>query len=361
VRIGFYATMKPPDDPVPSGDRTMARQLTRALEFAGHRVEVLSKFKCRLKSPGGLQALETEAAGEAEAIAQIWQRAGPPDVVVTYHVYYKSPDLIGAALARRFGLPYVTIEASHAGKRDIDEWAKAQAHCSAAITQASLNICLTERDAEGIAKIAPPDRVVILPPFLDLSGLEVVRQEKNVNDPVELVVVAMMLKGNKVNSFMYLAKALELLSQANWRLTIVGDGPVRLEVETMFAGLHQVRFAGQMDRQGVAGYLARSDVFVWPGYREAFGLAYLEAQAMGLPVVAMNSGGVDSVVIDGHTGLLVDEGDVAAFASALDELIGDRARRVKLGRQAHEFVRQARSLETASDKLAKMLAQVVAA
>jgi hypothetical protein len=59
---------------------------------------------------------------------------------------------MGAALARRFGLPYVTFEASHAGKRDRDDWASAQAHSSAAIRQAALNVCFTDRDREGVAQ-----------------------------------------------------------------------------------------------------------------------------------------------------------------------------------------------------------------
>jgi hypothetical protein len=42
MKVAFYATMKPPDDPVPSGDRTMARLLVKALETAGHEVELVS-------------------------------------------------------------------------------------------------------------------------------------------------------------------------------------------------------------------------------------------------------------------------------------------------------------------------------
>ncbi len=351
--------MKPPDDPVPSGDRTMARQLVKAMEFAGHEVKLVSRLKCRVRSPDVLHSLRTDAAREVERIAGDWTAGCVPDLIVTYHVYYKSPDLVGAALASRFKIPYVTIEASYAGKRDHDDWAAAQAVSSAAIRLAALNVCFTERDTQGVRQLVSPARVTLLPPFADFSGVVRERNPEDAGGPVELLAVAMMLKGNKLESFRLLAEAIRHLRSSNWQLTIVGDGPKREEVEAIFSGLGRVRFAGQMDGAGVAGYLAESDVFAWPGYREAFGLAYLEAQGAGLPVVAMNSGGVEAVVKDGETGVLTPEGDAKKFAAALDELIDDWQRRVAMGRRARVFARQERGLASASAQLGEMLQGVV--
>lgn len=333
----------------------MARQLIKAVELAGHEVELVSRLKCRVGSPEMLHDLRSMAMGEVERIAGNWAAGDVPDVLVTYHVYYKSPDLVGVELAARFNIPYVTIEASYAGKRDRDEWSAVQAVSSAAIRQAALNICFTERDAQGVGQLVNPARLAILPPFVDFSGLARERESADVGGPVELIAVAMMLKGNKLESFRLLADGLRLLKSSNWRLTIVGDGPMRGEVEVMFDGLDHVRIAGLIDRVGVAGYLAESDVFAWPGYREAFGLAYLEAQAAGLPIVAMNSGGVEAVVKDGRTGVLVAENDVARFAAALDELIQDKERRAQMGSLAMAFARQERNISTASAQLDEML------
>ena len=88
---------------------------------------------------------------------------------------------------------------------------------------------------------------------------------------------------------------------------------MRGEVEALFAGLPagRVRWLGQVDAAGVAGLLARGAVYVWPGCGEAYGLAYLEAQAAGLPVVAFRTAGVPEVVADGETGVLVADGDDA--------------------------------------------------
>ena len=61
-------------------------------------------------------------------------------------------------------------------------------------------------------------------------------------------------------------------------------------------------------------------LYVWPGCGEAYGLAYLEAQAAGLPVVAQDIAGVPDVVRDGETGVLTPAGDAAAFADAIATL-----------------------------------------
>ena len=359
MKAAFYASMKPPDDPVPSGDRTMARQLFKALELAGHDVDLISRMKCRVRSPQHLDEVRADAAHEVKRIAAHWRAEGAPDVIVTYHVYYKSPDLIGAELARQFGIPYVTVEASHAGKRSSGEWAAAQRFSDEAIARAALNICFTARDREGVAKLAPNERIAMLAPFVDLDGFDP-PAPRGEHEPVELVSVAMMLKGAKMESWRLLAEAVRALEPGSWRLTLVGDGPLRDEVERLFHGLPAVRFAGQVDRRGVAGYLARSDVFVWPGWGEAFGLVYLEAQAMGLPVVAMRSGGVADVVRDGGTGLLSTEGDAAALAVSLARLIADAGLRRQMGDRAMAFVRGERSLQEASKQLDRLLRQVAA-
>ncbi len=61
-----------------------------------------------------------------------------------------------------------------------------------------------------------------------------------------------------------------------------------------------------------------ADLFVWPAINEAFGMALLEAQACGTPVIAGASGGVPAIIADGETGWLSPPGDVAAFAADVD-------------------------------------------
>ena len=102
-------------------------------------------------------------------------------------------------------------------------------------------------------------------------------------------------------------------------------------------------------------YLGQGGIYVWPGCGEAYGLAYLEAQAAGMPVVAQATAGVPAVVRHGETGILTPEGDVAAYAAAIRDLIRDDAKRQAYGRAARGFVLGERSLALASRRLAGLL------
>jgi glycosyltransferase involved in cell wall biosynthesis len=91
------------------------------------------------------------------------------------------------------------------------------------------------------------------------------------------------------------------------RLTLVGEGPQgrRLRRRAERLGLTDVvRFAGYLPREEVREVLARSDVFVLASWLESFGIAALEARAAGVPVVALDRGGIKEFVRHGRDGLL---------------------------------------------------------
>jgi glycosyltransferase involved in cell wall biosynthesis len=100
---------------------------------------------------------------------------------------------------------------------------------------------------------------------------------------------------------------------------------------------------------------ASCDLFAWPAVNEAYGMALLEAQAAGLPVVAAKLRGVPDVVQDGRTGLLARPGDNAGLAALVRELLAAPERRRTMGKTASDFVAAERSVEVASRRLAKLL------
>ena len=142
---------------------------------------------------------------------------------------------------------------------------------------------------------------------------------------------------------------------------MIGDGAARPQVEAAFAPLApdrggpRVHFAGELDSQGVAASLAVSDLFVWPAVNEAYGMALLEAQAAGLPVVAGRVGGVPAVVAEGDSGLLTEPGDAGAFATALRELLGDPGRRRAFAEGALKQVQAGHDLSAAARQLDDIL------
>ena len=356
MRVAFYSPIKPPGHPVPSGDRLMARLLIRAFELAGVDVDVVSEFRSFRREPdaGGMAELKAEADAETARIITAWQREGVPDLFFTYHPYYKAPDLVGPELSRRFAIPYVTAEASYSRRRNESGWSEMQAFVGSAVEAAAVNISMTERDRDGLLSNFPAVKAAILPPFLDVAPFLL---HEPAPESGRLVTVAMMRPGDKLDSYRLLASALAEIRDADWSLSIAGDGPARPEVKALFAGFEpgRVIWHGEMEQDEIAHLLSRSSIYVWPGCGEAYGLAYLEAQAAGLPVVAQEIAGVPSVVSNSRTGILTAAGDIGAYASAIHRLLSNDDERERLALGARTLVGRERSLEAASQRLMSII------
>ncbi len=355
MRIAFYAPMKPPDHPVPSGDRLMARQLIEAMRRAGHTVAVISEFRSYTKEPEDISRRRAAGLTELERLMATWSGTAP-DLFFCYHPYYKAPDFIGPELCAAFSIPYVTAEASFSRRRSVGPWAEAQRAVERSLRQAALNICFTRRDHDGLLGVVEHERLAMLPPFLDAAPFA-----PRTPGAGRLVTVAMMRPGDKLDSYRLLAAALNLCLDLPWTLAIAGSGPSRDEVRNLFADLPPPRLVwlGELRREDVAAALANGDIYVWPGFGEAYGLAYLEAQASGLPVVAQDTAGVPDVVRDGETGFLTPPGDAVAYAAALRRLLSEPALRDSMGVEARRFVLAERSLDGAAQELAGLLARLV--
>ncbi|TDK37387.1 glycosyltransferase [Rhizobium deserti] len=353
--IAFYAPLKSPSHPVPSGDRLMARQLIAALELAGHSVTVVSEFRSFLPaadSPVGER--DGKATEEAERISTGWEGAGKPDMWICYHPYYKAPDLIGIALCRRFAIPYVTVETSYSSRRNLGQWAQAQDLVLEGARMAAASICLTERDLQGLEPYIPKDRLFRLAPFIQADPYLTRRPAPQ---PGRLITVAMMRSGDKLSSYAALAAALHEIADLPWTLSVIGDGPARTEVERLFGAeiAGRVEWLGQKNQDEIAALLSTASIYVWPGHGEAYGLAYLEAQAAGLPVVAESVAGVPEAVANGRSGLLTPPGDQYAYAQAIALLLKDAQERQRLARGARAFVAAERDISAASARLDQII------
>jgi glycosyltransferase involved in cell wall biosynthesis len=364
--IAFYAPIKPPGHPTPSGDRRMARALIAALEAAGRPVELASRLRSYDRTGHPVRQRRIEALGGrlADHLLRRYRNRPPdrrPQAWLTYHAYHKSPDWLGPSIADGLGIPYLLAEASFAPKRAAGPFARAHAATERAIRRADLVLALTARDTECLtALIAPPAELRRLPPFLDPASFRAARAARARHrtelrarfglDPGApwLLVVAMMRADVKRDSYLQLAAALGRLRAPAWQLLVVGDGPARPEIEAALSRFGRVVYAGALPEAELPAYYAAADLYVWPAVREAYGLALLEAGAAGLPVVAGREGGVAEVVIDGVTGLLTPAGDPAGFAAAVDRLLAEPQRRLAMGEAGARFVAEERSLETAS-------------
>ncbi len=373
MRIAFYAPMKPPDHPSPSGDRRVARALLTAFERAGHEPFIASRLRSWQPSADAadLERREAEAAREADALLAAYDAVpdSAPALWFTYHLYYKAPDWIGPRVAAALSIPYVVAEASVAHKRAGGPWERGHRAVLDALETAAVVVTLNPLDAECL-----PDatKARALAPFLEGAPYRAARTDRARHraaladalgldsDQPWLLAVAMMRPGDKLRSYRLLAEALASLSGHPWQLLLVGDGEAAGEVRAAFAALDEdrLRFLGARDETELPVLYAAADLLVWPAVNEAYGMALLEAQAAGLPVLAGASPGVAAIVRSGETGRLVPAGHTQAFAQALAEMLDDPDTRHRLGARALETARRAHDLDAAARHLDDILREV---
>jgi glycosyltransferase involved in cell wall biosynthesis len=121
-----------------------------------------------------------------------------------------------------------------------------------------------------------------------------------------------------------------------------------------------VRFLGALEEAALPPLYAACDLYVWPAVAEAYGMAMLEAQAAGLPVLAGAEGGVADVVADGITGRLAPRREPAAFAAVLADLLDRPAELGSMGHAAAARVAELHSLPAAKARLGRALNQAFA-
>ncbi|MBO0332832.1 glycosyltransferase family 4 protein [Sneathiella sp. CAU 1612] len=345
----------------------MGRLLWSALELAGFE-PVLASEKRSFDSQGDADfqhAMKKQGSAEAEALIAKW-RARPEDAPkgwFTYHIYHKAPDWIGPTVCAALDIPYFVAEASHAPKRARGGWQMGYEAAASAIRSARAVFHMTRLDGECLKPlIAADNALVLLPPFVDIETfIENAAQididaavtnaggRKDVNN---LLAVAMMRGGDKLMSYQQLGAALARLKTPDWQLLVIGDGERRREVEEALAPIgDKAVYLGAMAPDALPAWYEYADIYVWPACGEAYGMAFLEAEGCGLPVVAGNIRGVPDVVKDRETGLLTVPGDAAAFAAAVDQLLADAPLREKMGQAGRQFVREERTLAKAAEIL----------
>jgi glycosyltransferase involved in cell wall biosynthesis len=376
MRVAFYAPLKPPDHGVPSGDRRVARLLIQALELAGHEVEVAARLRAWHGVPDAARQARIAALGAALAERLLRRYRGRPAAArprawLTYHLYYKAPDWIGPRVAEALGIPYLLAEASLAGKRAFGPWAIGHEATRAALDRAAAVISLNPDDVECLPD---PGRVRPLAPFLDPAPFQAAAAGRAAAraalakshglDPAQpwLLAVAMMRPGDKLASYRLLAAALQHLPASDWQLLVAGDGPARAEVEAVLGAVPQdrVRLLGEVAATALPALYAACDLLVWPAIHEAYGMALLEAQAAGLPVVAGQGAGVAQLVLDGQTGRLTEAGEPAAFAQAVAGLLAAPETRRAMAAAAQVRVAAEHGLTAAAARLDAILREAVA-
>lgn len=122
-------------------------------------------------------------------------------------------------------------------------------------------------------------------------------------------------------------------------------------------GLGSVHFVGQSDK--VERYLAASDIFVMPSYREGFGLSVIEAAAVGLPTVGSFIPGLQDAIIEGKTGLFFESKNRHDLASQILHLISNPDKRLLMGTEARNFVISEFQMARLTREYSRFLSQLI--
>ena len=353
----------------------MARALIAALEQRGHDVSIASHFRSfdRHGDADRQRRIETVGNRLASRLIRRYQAMPPgdrPEAWITYHAYHKSPDWLGPAVRAALNIPYILIETSFAPKQAGGPWALGHQATRQVVQEADVVLALTKVDHAGLAPIVrEPTSLQRFPPFLDTSPFTDAsthrqrhRQALTLRFDLDgsvpwILTVGMMRDDVKRQSYELLGHALRQLLDRPWQILVVGTGVSLPLVESYLEGLgsKRVRMAGILSESELVTCYAAADVYAWPAVREAYGLAILEAQAGGMPVIAGDEGGVADVVRDKETGFLTPPRDSDAFACAVADLLDHPEKRRSMGQAARLFVKRERSLVGASRLLDQAL------
>lgn len=314
----------------------------------GHDVSVLY-----LKGEGELRA-DFEAAGMTVgsvplgslfaaplAVGKLTRaiRERAPDVL---HTHLLKADALGALAGSRARVP-ARVSSKHNDERALLKRSVGVVH-GRLMRRVHRLIALSDHVRRFVAEHGgvPLERLRRIYYGVDPDGLQAsrsraeVRAELGVGEDTPLLVCVGRLAPQKDHPTL-LAALVQLPPEVT--LLVVGDDPfgdgrARLQAEAQRLGLgERARFLGI--RHDVPDLLVASDLFVLPSLWEGLGLVFLEAMAVGLPVVATNVSAIPEVVDDGRTGWLVPPSDPTGLAAALREALADpdeRARRGEAGR-----------------------------
>ena len=148
------------------------------------------------------------------------------------------------------------------------------------------------------------------------------------------------------------------------RLTVIGDGPERHNIEERIAahGLQgNIDMAGSLPQDRIAMALRGARALVMPsvvtasGAEEGFGLVAVEAMGCGCPVIASNLAGIRDAVRDGDTGLVFESGDAKDLAEKIARLLGDEQLQARLARQARAYAVENFDWSVVGERYAELL------
>ncbi|WP_027179483.1 glycosyltransferase family 4 protein [Maridesulfovibrio bastinii] len=356
MRIAFYAPHKTIDHPTPSGDLFIGKSLFDSLKSQRHDIRIISRFRARniSKKPLRFITFLKEYRDTLKLLLDF-----NPDLWLTYHSYYKSPDILGPLLSQKLNVPYVIYQGVFSTKRrrEFINWPGYILN-KKALLNADHIFANKSIDYKNLSRIILPEKLSFQRPGIQISQFQFsaaarkeIRNKLEVDAKTVILSVAMFRKGVKQRSLLTLLEAykkVETNFSNKTQLILAGDGECREELvnAAQKLGISSINFIGAISRNELYKYYSAADIFAYPGIGEALGMVYLEAQATGLPAVAFNTRGPSEAIESGSTGILTEEGNIELFASAICDLVKNKKLRKAMSLNSRQRIAELFDINT---------------
>ena len=353
MNICFYAPFKPLGHPDPSGDLVIATGLYDFLIRRGHTLRTMSNLRCRwiYWKPWLIPRIIKEIRGAESVIAK-----EKPDLWLTYHTYYKAPDLLGPAVSRKMRIPYAIFQGVYATKRK-----KALKTLpgfllnNIALNAADHVFTNKKKDLINLKRILHSQRRTYIAPGIFTGDFSYsaedrtrLRKDWEVGDDPVVLTAAMFRPDVKTVGLKIVIRACGALYRKGKRfyLVIAGDGKMRNPLEALAEkeAPGRIRFIGKIPEKEMHRFYSAGDLFAFPGIRESLGMVFLEAQSCGIPVIAFANEGTPDAIRHPETGFLVPAFDFDAFVHSIEFLLDNPNLRRKMGTQGKRYVRKQHDL-----------------
>lgn len=257
-----------------------------------------------------------------------------PDVVNIHMPVPGLGDIANYAVGRRPTVVYYHFGSMKKGSLTLDPiiWLYESLVLPLSLRRARRVVCGSTYVQDGILRRFR-SKTSLVPPGVDTERFR--PAARRVTQP-HVLYVGSLNRSDQHKRFPDLLEACSILRSdlPGLRLSAVGDGDGRADYAKLAAKLgvaDMVSFRGRLEGDAVAEAYRDAAVLAIPSLRETFGMVITEAMASGLPVVAVNGGGVPTLVDDKQDGLIVPPQNPGALAAALREILADPARADAMG------------------------------
>ena len=274
------------------------------------------------------------------------QQYGSPDVIYSH---YLLNTLKAIPIRQKYHIPIVAME--HWSQMAYIPISKSTISTAKRV-YSSIDQLLTVSSAlkDNILRQIGIDSTVV--PNMVSQEFHYLPSEQSEKDSIQLIATGRLIPEKH---FDMLIQAIANIPSLPLRLSIIGNGAEKYKLQQLINKLqigHKVRLLGHKSKQEIVTLLQQSDIFVLPSQSETFGVAYIEALACGLPIIATDCGGPRDIVTK-ENGLLIPTNNQTALEQAI----------TRLSNNLNQYDRQAIANDCqkrfASDNIAKHITQIL--